>query len=142
MPPALGAWAVAIAPGGEPIVARNYIGTGDAKKHALEDCNKLYANCVIVETANTACLSLANDGTNWGIGKAYNPTNSGEKALAACAAITTRSPISQLWPTWTMLSSFVPRPMRVRPNAARSTHVWAPISTSSSITTVPTCGNF
>ena len=90
-PPALGAWAVAIAPGGEPIVARNYIGTGDAKKHALEDCNKLYANCAIVETANTACLSLANDGTNWGIGKAYNPTNSGEKALAACAAITTRT---------------------------------------------------
>ena len=88
--PALAAWAVAIAPGGEPFVARQYIGTGEAKKNALKDCNKVYANCTVVETANTACLSLANDGKKWGIGKAYTMPKSDVKSLSACAAVTSR----------------------------------------------------
>ena len=46
------------------------------------------------------------------------------------------------WPICTRLSSFVPRPMRVSPRAARSIAVRAPISTSSSTTTIPTCGIF
>ena len=37
---------------------------------------------------------------------------------------------------------FVPLAIRVSPNAPRSMQVFAPISTSSSITTMPICGNF
>src|ERR1700722_12578599 len=59
-----------------------------------------------------------------------------------CAAITTSSPIWQLWPMWTRLSIFVPRPIRVSSSAPRSIVVLAPISTSSSITSFPTWGNF
>ena len=44
--------------------------------------------------------------------------------------------------TCTRLSIFVPAPMRVSPTAGRSTAACAPISTSSSITTRPTCGIF
>ncbi len=55
---------------------------------------------------------------------------------------TVSEPMVTEWPTCTRLSSFEPRPMRVSPSAARSTAVSAPISTSSSITTVPTWGNF
>jgi hypothetical protein len=88
--PALAAWAVVRAPGGRPIVARQYLGTGAAKKQALEDCAKLYGNCAVIETANTACLSLANDGKNWGVGKAYTKPKADIKALEACAAVTSR----------------------------------------------------
>src|SRR3984885_9253871 len=59
-----------------------------------------------------------------------------------CAAITTFCPILQLWPMCTRLSIFVPRPMRVSSSAPRSIVVLAPISTSSSITNLPTWGNF
>ena len=40
----------------------------------------------------------------------------------------------------TRLSIFAPAPIRVSPTAGRSMVVFAPISTSSSITTSPTCG--
>ena len=46
----------------------------------------------------------------------------------------------QLCPICTRLSILVPAPMCVLPVCARSTHVFAPISTSSSSTTLPTCG--
>ena len=49
-------------------------------------------------------------------------------------------PIRQLCPICTRLSIFVPAPIRVLPVCARSTHVFAPISTSSSSTTLPICG--
>ena len=51
-------------------------------------------------------------------------------------------PICTLWPTCTRLSIFVPRPMRVALNFARSMQTHEPISTSSSMTTVPICGTF
>src|SRR5271170_465164 len=59
-----------------------------------------------------------------------------------CAAITTFCPSRQLCPMCTRLSIFVPRPIRVSSSAPRSIVVFAPISTSSSITSLPTCGNF
>jgi hypothetical protein len=57
-----------------------------------------------------------------------------------CAAMTTSSPMRTLWPTWTRLSIFVPRQMRVSSSAPRSTVELAPISTSSSMTSRPTWG--
>jgi hypothetical protein len=43
----------------------------------------------------------------------------------------------QLWPMWTRLSSFAPRPMRVSPMLARSMQVLAWSSASLSTTTLP-----
>ena len=63
-------------------------------------------------------------------------------AIPTWAAITVSRPISTLCPTWIRLSSLVPGPTRVTPSAARSIVVFAPISTSSPISTVPTCGIF
>src|SRR6185437_9940162 len=60
----------------------------------------------------------------------------------ACAAIITPSPNWQLWPICTRLSIFVPRPIRVVSSAPRSMVVFAPISTSSPISSFPICGNF
>jgi len=50
------------------------------------------------------------------------------------------SPICTLWPIWIRLSSFTPRRMTVESVLARSMQVLAPISTSSSITTLPSWG--
>src|SRR6184192_472908 len=66
-------------------------------------------------------------------GQAGNPT---------CAATTVCAPIWQLWPMCTRLSSFTPSAMRVSSSEPRSIAVLAPISTSSPISTIPTCGNF
>ena len=49
-------------------------------------------------------------------------------------------PTWQLWATCTRLSILLPRPITVSPRRARSTVVLAPISTSSSTRTLPTCG--
>ena len=62
--------------------------------------------------------------------------------IPACAAIAVPLPITTLCPTWMRLSSFVPRQIRVTPSVALSMVVFAPISTSSSISTVPTWGIF
>ena len=61
-------------------------------------------------------------------------------AMPTCAATIESAPMVTEWPTCTRLSSLVRGPMRVSPRAARSMAVSAPISTSSSITTMPTCG--
>jgi len=53
-----------------------------------------------------------------------------------------RSPIRTLCPTCTRLSILVPSPTTVRLNRARSKVLLAPISTSSPMMTVPTCGSF
>ncbi len=58
-----------------------------------------------------------------------------------CATRRESGPTSTLWATMTRSSILTPRPMRVTPRAARSTQLLAPISTSSSTTTIPTCGN-
>ena len=63
-------------------------------------------------------------------------------AMPTCPAITVSAPMRTEWPTWTRLSILVPRPTRVSPMEARSMATRAPISTSSSITTMPTCGIF
>jgi hypothetical protein len=52
------------------------------------------------------------------------------------------SPTVHECPIWTRLSIFAPRLMRVSPTDAQSIAVFAPISTSSSRTTRPTCGIF
>ena len=44
------------------------------------------------------------------------------------------------WPMATRLSSLLPRPMAVLPKAARLIAQFEPISTSSSMTTLPICG--
>ena len=58
-------------------------------------------------------------------------------AMATCAQIKQCGPINVSWPTCTWLSIFVPRPMRVSALTPRSMVQSAPISTSSSITTLP-----
>ena len=63
-------------------------------------------------------------------------------AMPTWPASTLSLPIATEWPICTRLSILLPRPMRVSCSAARSTAVSAPISTSSSITTMPTCGIF
>src|SRR5574341_108391 len=63
-----------------------------------------------------------------------------EPEIPTCDARIESGPISTLWAVWTGLSILAPRQMRVTPSVARSTQVLAPISTSSSITTIPTCG--
>ncbi len=55
-------------------------------------------------------------------------------------AMTVCSPMRQLCPTCTWLSILTPSSMTVSPIAPRSMVVLAPISTSSPITTEPTCG--
>ena len=45
--------------------------------------------------------------------------------IPACAAITVSLPMTTLCPTWTRLSSFVPREIRVTPSAALSMVVFA-----------------
>ena len=57
-----------------------------------------------------------------------------------CETRITSSPTSQLWPIWTRLSILVPRRSIVSPSVARSIVVLAPISTSSSMRSPPTCG--
>ena len=44
--------------------------------------------------------------------------------------------------SWKEISTFVPFPITVAPSAPRSIVTFAPISTSSWITTLPTCGTF
>jgi hypothetical protein len=60
--------------------------------------------------------------------------------MPTCAEIMQHLPMTTLWAIWTRLSIFVPAPIIVLPNFALSTHVLAPISTKSSITTPPLCG--
>ena len=60
--------------------------------------------------------------------------------MPGCATMRQFSPMRQLCPMWTRLSIFVPLPITVAPRVARSTPTCAPISTSSSTTTPPTCG--
>jgi hypothetical protein len=59
-----------------------------------------------------------------------------------CAAMITPRPMRQLCATCTWSSSFEPAPIIVSPRTARSIVDNAPISTSSSIRTRPTCGIF
>ena len=61
-------------------------------------------------------------------------------AMPVWAEETVFSPICTLWPIWIRLSSFTPRRMIVESVLARSMQVLAPISTSSSTTTLPSCG--
>ena len=63
-------------------------------------------------------------------------------AIPTWPASTVSWPITTEWPTCTRLSILVPRPMRVSLMEARSMAARAPISTSSSTTTIPTCGIF
>ena len=60
--------------------------------------------------------------------------------IPTCPTIKQFSPVRTLCAKCTKLSNLVPLPIRVSPNAARSIVQLAPISTSSSITTTPTCG--
>ena len=50
------------------------------------------------------------------------------------------SPTSPLWPTWTCASSFAPRRTRVGASVPASTVQSGPMTTSSSMTTPPSCG--
>ena len=93
----------------------------------------------------------------WAVARARSPTVMCP-ATPTCPASTTWSPIVELpaMPTCatssacsptvtpcaicTRLSILVPRPMRVSPTAGRSMVVFAPISTSSSMTTTLCCG--
>src|SRR5215218_3832091 len=61
-------------------------------------------------------------------------------AMPTCATSSPCGPIFVPWPTATRSLNLVPRPMTVLPSVARSMEQLAPISTSSSITTLPTCG--
>ena len=63
-------------------------------------------------------------------------------AMPTCAASRTFRPSRTPCPTCTRLSIFVPAWIRVSPIAGRSIATCAPISTSSSMTTPPTCGIF
>ena len=63
-------------------------------------------------------------------------------AMPTCAAIAAFSPTRTLCATCTRLSSFAPAAMTVLPKRARSMVAFAPISTSSPISTVPTWGIF
>ena len=63
-----------------------------------------------------------------------------EPAIPTWATMIESGPTSTLWAICTRLSIFAPRPMRVTPRVARSTQLFAPISTSSSTTTTPACG--
>src|SRR5207245_1546918 len=65
-----------------------------------------------------------------------------DPAIPTWATMIECSPISTLWPICTRLSILVPRRMIVCPSVARSIVVFAPISTSSSTSTEPTCGIF
>ena len=60
----------------------------------------------------------------------------------ACAAITVLCPTSTLWAIWMRLSSLAPLLINVDPIVALSIVALAPISTLSSITTLPICGTF
>ena len=65
-----------------------------------------------------------------------------EPAIPTCEAITVWLPTSTLWAIWIRLSSFTPLCITVAPIVARSTHVLAPISTSSSMIAMPIWGIF
>ncbi len=60
--------------------------------------------------------------------------------MPACPQRSECSPTMTLCPICTRLSILVPRPMTVSPSVARSIAALAPISTSSSSRTIPTCG--
>ena len=60
--------------------------------------------------------------------------------MPTCEMIREPSPISTLCAICTRLSIFVPLPMTVEPSAPRSIVTFAPISTSSPMTTLPICG--
>ena len=63
-------------------------------------------------------------------------------AMPTCAASSVFSPTLTPWAICTRLSILAPALIRVSPTAGRSMVVLAPISTSSSMTTGPTCGIF
>lgn len=85
--PALGAWAIALGPSGDPIVSRGYGAVFDAKRGALKDCNELFGNCEIVASANASCAALALAGHKWAVGKDAREQTAHDNALAACAAL-------------------------------------------------------
>ncbi|MBK7877967.1 MAG: hypothetical protein IPJ77_20005 [Planctomycetes bacterium] len=63
-----------------------------------------------------------------------------EPAMPTCAIRSAPSPTTTLCAMCTRLSILTPRPMRVAPKRPRSIAAFAPISTSSSTTTLPHCG--
>ena len=65
-----------------------------------------------------------------------------DPAIPVWAAITVFFPISTLWATWIWLSSLTPWRMMVDPKVALSIVVPDPMSTLSSMTTLPVWGIF
>ena len=61
-------------------------------------------------------------------------------AMPTQPAITVCAPMRTLWPICTWLSILTPSSITVSPIVPRSIVVLAPISTSSPITTLPSCG--
>jgi hypothetical protein len=78
------AWAAALGKSGDPIVAWGYNTTYEAKRAALKECNKVFADCEIMAIGHL-CLFLANGGTKWGAGSGWHQ-EANEEALAACTA--------------------------------------------------------
>src|SRR6266702_3652023 len=62
-----------------------------------------------------------------------------EPARPTCPQSIVSDPTCEAWPIKTRSSSLVPRPIRVSPTVARSTHAFACTSTSSSSTAGPDC---
>ena len=122
-----------------------------ARGGAVEDGARLEAFVGELRPAEDAGLSAQNHaGANvtwspmptWPAMTAPLPTVRGAGDAGYAMTRITSSPMSQLWPTWTRLSIFVPRRMRVCLSAPRSMVELAPISTSSSMSSVPCCGNW
>jgi hypothetical protein len=85
--PVAASWAVAIAPGGQPIVARDYDSTIYAKPAALADCEKLSGRpCTIVASSFHDCAAMATTGKTWGIGQGKKLPEAREAALLQCKA--------------------------------------------------------
>ena len=68
------------------------------------------------------------------------PADGALPAMPTWATRRVSSPTVTLWATWTRLSVLTPRWIHVLPNVARSMALSAPISTSSSIWTMPVWG--
>jgi len=94
-PPALAAWAVAIAPGGNPIVGRAYDTRSKARREVLAQCDGIYGEgtCELLGSGSGGCVALANNaelargGTRWGYGKGRTRQKAEDAALAACDAL-------------------------------------------------------
>ena len=75
-------------------------------------------------------------------GQDRSPADPGGPETPTWAIKSAASPTWTLCATWTRLSILAPAPMRVAPKRPRSMATFAPISTSSSTTTVPHWGIF